>query len=164
MRSHACLESGLTAIQAYTVVGVGITACTSLNALVYVPQGSSALLQGSGGVSIMSLLVCLAAGITPIVTSSSDDKLVRLRKISPRVLGINYKSAPDVAAEVLRLTHGRGVDYVLNNVGLSSIPEDLRMMRLYGGRIALVGFLEGFEAGWDAGVLMGLIEKAASIN
>ncbi|KAF2439082.1 NAD(P)-binding protein [Karstenula rhodostoma CBS 690.94] len=150
--------------EAATITGVGITAWNALNALEHVAPSATALLQGTGGVSIMSLLVCLAAGITPFVTSSSDAKLARLRKISPRVVGINYKATPDLAAEVLRLTHGKGVDYVLNNVGLSSIPEDLRMLRRYGGSIALIGFLEGFEAGWDAGVLMGLIEKAASIK
>lgn len=112
----------------------------------------------------MALLVCLAAGIKPIVTSSSDEKLERLKSLSPEVLGVNYKTTPDIAAEVLRLTDGKGVDYILNNVGLSSVPEDLRMLRKYGGSIALIGFLEGFEATWDPSVLMGLIEKAAKIK
>jgi NADPH:quinone reductase-like Zn-dependent oxidoreductase len=151
-------------LQAATIMGVGITAWVSLNELEHVPAGATALLQGTGGVSIMSLLVCLAAGITPIVTSSSDEKLARLRTISPDVRGINYKATPDVAAEVLRLTDGKGVDYVLNNVGLSSIPGDLQMLRKYGGSIALIGFLEGFEAKWDAGILMQLIGKAAKIK
>ncbi|OAG03212.1 NAD(P)-binding protein [Paraphaeosphaeria sporulosa] len=150
--------------EAATITGVGITAWVSLNGLEHVPEGATALLQGTGGVSIMSLLVCLAAGIRPIITSSSDAKLARLAKLSPEIKTINYKTTPDVAAEVLLLTAGKGVDYVLNNAGLSSIPSDLRMLRRYGGRIALIGFLEGFEAGWDASLLMGLIEKAASIK
>ena len=112
----------------------------------------------------MALLVCLAAGIKPIVTSSSDEKLERVKKISTKVVGVNYKTKPDVAAEVLRLTGGKGVDYVLNNVGLPSMPSDLQMLRKYGGSIALIGFLEGFEANWDPSVLMGLIGKAARIK
>ncbi|KAJ4355362.1 uncharacterized protein N0V89_003378 [Didymosphaeria variabile] len=150
--------------EAATIIGVGITAWVSLNELRNVPKGATALLQGTGGVSIMSLLVCLAAGITPIITSSSDEKLERLKKISPAVLGVNYKTTSDIAAEVLRLTDGKGVDYVLNNVGLSSVPDDLKMLRKYGGSIALIGFLEGFEAKWDPSVLMGLIAKAATLK
>ena len=112
----------------------------------------------------MSLLICLAAGIRPIITSSSDEKLERVKKVSPEILGLNYKTTSDIAAEVLRLTNGKGVDYVLNNVGLSSIPTDLQMLRKYGGNIALIGFLEGFEAKWDPSVLMTLIAKAATIK
>lgn len=112
----------------------------------------------------MALLLCLAAGITPIVTSSSDAKLERLRSLDPAVLGINYRTTPDVGAEVRRLTGGKGVDYVLNNVGLASIPGDLDMLRRSGGSVALVGFLEGFEATWEPGVLMLLLAKKAKIQ
>ncbi|KAL1604799.1 hypothetical protein SLS60_004339 [Paraconiothyrium brasiliense] len=163
--SHlVALPAHLSWEEAATLTGVAITAWTSLNELKNVPKEATALLQGTGGVSIMSLLVCLAAGITPIITSSSDEKLARLKGISPRVRGVNYKTTADVAAEVLRLTDGKGVDYVLNNAGLSSVPEDLKMLRKYGGSIALIGFLEGFEAKWDPSLLMGLIGKAATLK
>lgn len=150
--------------QAAALPGVGITAWLSLNELNGLPSGATALLQGTGGVSIMSLLICLAAGIRPIITSSSDEKLARLRSISPDIVALNYRSIPDIAAEVIRLTDGKGVDYVLNNVGLSSIPTDLQMLRRYGGSIAFIGFLEGFSAEWDPSILMTLISKAAKIR
>jgi NADPH:quinone reductase-like Zn-dependent oxidoreductase len=64
---------------------------------------------------------------------------------------------------VLRLTDGKGVDFVVNNAGLSSIPSDLQMLRK-SGSIALVGFLDGFDADWTPATLMMLLMKAAKIQ
>jgi NADPH:quinone reductase-like Zn-dependent oxidoreductase len=111
---------------------------------------------------MFSLLISLAAGIKPIVTSSSNAKLEKLKQLGD-IEGINYKTNPDIVAEVLRLTDGKGVDYVINNAGLSSIPTDLQMLRK-GGSIALVGFLTGFEADFSPFILMTLIEKAAKLQ
>jgi NADPH:quinone reductase-like Zn-dependent oxidoreductase len=111
---------------------------------------------------MFALLISLAAGIKPIVTSSSDAKLEKLKQHGG-IGTINYKSKPDIAAEVLRLTEGKGVDYIINNIGVSSIPADLQMLRK-GGSIALVGFLEGFEAAFSPYVLMALIAKEAKLQ
>jgi NADPH:quinone reductase-like Zn-dependent oxidoreductase len=111
---------------------------------------------------MFALLISLAAGIKPIITSSSDAKLEKLKQ--PRDIGVvYYKTSPDVAAEVLRLTDGEGVDYVINSVGLSSIPTDLQVLRK-GGSIALVGFLKGFEADFSPSILMALIAKEAKLQ
>jgi NADPH:quinone reductase-like Zn-dependent oxidoreductase len=110
----------------------------------------------------MSVLICIAAGIKPIITSSSDEKLARLTKLSPTVCGINYKTA-DFKSEILRLTDGKGVDFILNNIGLSSIPDDLEMIRR-SGSIAFVRFLGGFTANWSPQVLLTLILKACKIQ
>lgn len=111
----------------------------------------------------MQWKLCLAVGIKPIVTSSSDVNLSKLRQLDPRIGLINYKTNPDVASEVFRITNGKGTDYVLNNIGVVSIPDDLQMLRKSGGRIALVGFLGGLTADWSPSLLMTLIEKDAHI-
>jgi NADPH:quinone reductase-like Zn-dependent oxidoreductase len=113
---------------------------------------------------MFALQICLAAGIKPIITSSSNVKLDKLKQIDSNIGLINYKSCPDVAAEVLRLTGGKGVDYVFNNIGVASIPDDLRVLRKRGGRIALIGFLDGFTADWSPSLLMELIVKEAQIQ
>ena len=110
----------------------------------------------------MAVMICLAAGITPIITSSSDDKLARITQISPAVKGINYKKA-DIKEEVLKLTDGKGVDYICNNVGLSSLPLDIDLIRK-SGTIALVGFLEGFTADFSPDILMTVLIKACRIQ
>ncbi|KKY27085.1 putative alcohol dehydrogenase [Diplodia seriata] len=125
---------------------------------------SVALLQGTGGVSMFALQLCIAAGIKPIITSSSDEKLEAIKKLSPAVEGINYKKHADVAAEVLRLTEGKGVDIVVNNTGMGSFPSDFASLRKRYGTISWVGFLEGFKGDWDPSHLFALMTKSAKIQ
>jgi NADPH:quinone reductase-like Zn-dependent oxidoreductase len=122
------------------------------------------LLSGTGGVSIIALLMCIAAGIRPIITSSSDEKLKALQKQFPEVLGINYKTTSDHGAEVKRHTNGRGVDFVINNSGPQSILDDIGFLCERGGTVSLVGFLQGFEANWEPSKIMALMSKAAKIK
>jgi NADPH:quinone reductase-like Zn-dependent oxidoreductase len=111
-----------------------------------VDQSQLIFFQGTGGVSIIALLLCIAAGIRPIITSSFLKKLEVLQKLYPEVRGINYKTAPDQSAEVKRLTDGRRVDFVINNTGPRSLIQDIGLLCERGGTVALVGFLRGFEA------------------
>jgi NADPH:quinone reductase-like Zn-dependent oxidoreductase len=119
---------------------------------------------GTGGVSIIALLMCIAGGIRPIITSSSDEKLKALQKLYPEVLGINYKTTKDQDAEVKRLTDGRGVDFVLNNTGPQSILEDIGFLCERGGTVSMIGFLHGLKADWDPSGLMGLMRKSAKLK
>ncbi|KAF2026900.1 NAD(P)-binding protein [Setomelanomma holmii] len=148
--------------EASTLPGVGTTVWNVLDQLRKPTEDTAALVQGTGGVSIMALLVCLAAGIKPIITSSSDAKIAKLKQLSPAVQGINYKTE-DVKAQVLRLTSSKGVDFVLNNAGISSLPDDLAMIRK-NGSIALVGFLDGFTAQFPPEVLLTVLLKACKIQ
>jgi NADPH:quinone reductase-like Zn-dependent oxidoreductase len=108
--------------------------------------------------------MCTAAGIRPIITSSSDEKLQALQKIYPETHGINYKTTTDIGAEVKRLTDGRGVDFVINNTGPQSIIDNIDLLCVRGGTVALVGFLQGFEADWEPRRIMDLMIKAAKIK
>lgn len=112
---------------------------------------------------MFALQICLAAGIRPIITSSSDAKLDKLRQLDSTIGLINYKTHTEITAEVSRLTDGKGVDYVLNNIGVASIPDDLQILRKRSGRVALIGFLDGFEADWSPSLLFTLIAKEAHI-
>ncbi|KAL2203713.1 alcohol dehydrogenase [Sarocladium strictum] len=149
---------------AATLTCAGVTAWVALNSPSAVATPSSAILQGTGGVSMFALLICLAAGIKPIITSSSDAKLEQIKKLSPEVYGINYKTCQDQAAEVLRATDGRGVDVVVNNTGVASIPDDISFLRTRGGTVSLVGFLDGAKANWHPNAMMALMGKAAKVQ
>jgi threonine dehydrogenase-like Zn-dependent dehydrogenase len=109
-------------------------------------------------------LLCLAAGIRPIITSSSDEKLKALQELHPEVRGINYKTIPDQGAEIRRLTDGRGVDFVVNNTGPQSILDDIGFLCGRGGTVSIVGFLQGFEADWEPKRIMNLMAKSAKIK
>lgn len=113
---------------------------------------------------MFTLLICIATGIKPIITSSSDAKLEQIKKLSPDILGINYKTYPDVAEEALRLTDGKGVDYVINNTGPASIPNDVKMLRPRGGTVAIVGMLEGMKKDMPGELFATLLIKAARLQ
>lgn len=59
-----------------------------------------------------ALQFAVASGATVIATSSSSEKLKTATKLGAKHV-INYKTTPDWAAEVLKLTNGRGVDRVI---------------------------------------------------
>ncbi len=80
--------------------------------------------------------VLIQAGATVIATASADDRLERLHEFGMDH-GINYASA-DVAAEVLRLTDGRGVELVVDPVGGHVLETSIAAVA-YRGRISWVG-------------------------
>lgn len=113
---------------------------------------------------MFALLICLAAGIRPIITSSSDKKLEDIRKLGSDVRTINYKTVSDQLSEVKRLTDGKGVDFVINNSGPASVPEDISFLRQRGGLVSLVGFLAGTNGDWQPNAIMALMFKSARLK
>lgn len=95
---------------------------------------------------MFALLICLAAGIRPIITSSSDEKLRNIATLGPygAINTINYRTNPDWEQEVSRLTAGRGVDYVLETVGSASIQKSITSLTTR-GTISWIGFLGGLQ-------------------
>ncbi|CZT16276.1 related to zinc-binding oxidoreductase [Ramularia collo-cygni] len=129
-----------------TIACAGVTAWTSLDMENPISTAEYALMQGTGGVSIFAALICVAAGITPIVTSSSDEKLEQIKALGTEntpVLGINYRTHKDWAGEARRLTNEGGVDIVVNNIGINAMQESIDALCLRGGIVSVVGFLGG---------------------
>lgn len=131
--------------EASTIPCAGVTAWTALD-MERKLKADSALMQGTGGVSMFALIICLAAGIKPIITSSSDDKLNEVKKLGSQenpVFGVNYSTHPDWDVEAKKLTDGLGVDVVINNVGYSAMEKSINVLIRRQGTISLVGFLGG---------------------
>lgn len=119
-------------------------AVTAWNALVTegrLAAGETVLIQGTGGVSLFALQFARLLGARPIVLSSSDDKLERVRALGAEA-GINYKETPEWGARVKELTGGIGVDHVLEVGGAATLPQSLQAVRL-GGTVSLIGNLSG---------------------
>ena len=74
------------------------------------------LLEGTGGVSIFGLQLAAAAGAKPIITSSSDEKLIKATTLGA-VGTVNYRTNNEWQNTVLELTEGDGIDHVLDVVG-----------------------------------------------
>jgi NADPH2:quinone reductase len=99
--------------------------------------GETVLVQaGAGGVGLAAIQLAKAAGATVLATASSDERLARLDDYGLDH-GINYATA-DVAAEVLRLTQGRGVDLVVDPVGGRTLEASIAALA-YRGRVSWVG-------------------------
>lgn len=121
--------------------------------------GSTVLVLGTGGVSIFALQFARSAGAQVIVTSSSDDKLARVKRLGASA-GINYVATPDWDKEVQRLTAGRGVDCVVEVGGVGTLQTSINALAR-DGQIALIGLLTGREGGVNP---YGLMFKGGSIH
>ena len=114
--------------------------------------GSTVLLQGTGGVSILGLQLAKAMGLRVIITSSSDAKLERAKALGADH-GINYKTTPEWQQAALDLTAGRGVDCVVEVGGAGTIARSFGALRV-GGKIGLIGNLSGPPTELNPGLIL----------
>lgn len=127
--------------EAATLPIAALTAWYSLVDFGQVQPGQTVLVQGTGGVSIFAVQIATALGAKVIATSSSDQNLQAVKALGA-VAGINYRSMPDWEAEVLKLTHGKGVDLLLDVAGGNGLNQSIAATKA-AGRIAQIGFLTG---------------------
>jgi NADPH:quinone reductase-like Zn-dependent oxidoreductase len=144
-------EQGLVAVpdsltdeEAAALPCAGVTAWNALFESGAAMPGETVLLQGTGGVSIFALQFAVAAGLRTIITSSSDEKLARAKKLGAHET-INYKTTPDWEEEALKLTQGKGVDHVIEVGGSDTLPRSLKAIRTH-GTISVIGVLGGAAA------------------
>ena len=99
--------------------------------------GETVLVQaGTSGVGIACVQLAKRAGATVLATSSSDDKLERLKQYGMDT-GVNYKSGSFVDA-VRAATNGQGVDLVVDSVGGKTLEGSIQCLA-YRGRAITVG-------------------------
>jgi NADPH:quinone reductase-like Zn-dependent oxidoreductase len=144
MPAHAFTKApaGYTHLEAATLTCAGVTAWKGLVVCGHVKPGDTVLTLGTGGVSLFALQFAKAAGARVIATSSSEEKLEKLRHLGADAV-INYKAVPDWGQKAKDLTDGRGVDHVIEVGGPGTLMQSITACRL-GGHIALIGVLTGF--------------------
>ncbi|KAI3397628.1 hypothetical protein diail_10499 [Diaporthe ilicicola] len=133
-------EAKLSYSQLSALVCTGTTAWNSLYGNVALKPGQTVLFLGTGGVSITGLILARAAGATTIITSSSDSKLKHVQETYGADYIVNYKTTPNWSEEVLKITKGRGADFIFENGGAGTIAQSINAVA-YGGSIAVIGFL-----------------------
>ena len=106
--------------------------------------GQTVLIQGTGGVSVFALQFARAAGLRAIVTSSSDEKLERVRSMGAAET-VNYKKTPAWDETARKLTNGVGVDNIVEVGGSDTLPKSLKAVRT-GGLVSVIGLLSGVES------------------
>ncbi|EPQ55962.1 NAD P-binding protein [Gloeophyllum trabeum ATCC 11539] len=159
---HALVQipAHLTHAEAATLPCAGVTAYNALRGPRPVKAGDTVLVLGTGGVSVLALQIARASGAEVIVTSASDEKLARAKKLGARHV-VNYKETPEWEKEVLKLTNGRGVDHVVEVGGPGTFDKSLESVRVQGS-IHIIGFLAGPTE--VANVPMKILQKGVDVR
>jgi NADPH:quinone reductase-like Zn-dependent oxidoreductase len=133
------LADTLSFEQAATLPCAGVAAWNALmKGIRPLTRGSSVLLIGTGGVSLLALQIAKAAGARVIATSSSEAKLERLRSLGADAT-VNYRAETNWGAKAAELA-GSGVDHVVEVGGLGTLQQSLQAVG-FGGEVALIGVL-----------------------
>jgi NADPH:quinone reductase-like Zn-dependent oxidoreductase len=151
----------LTYEEAATLPCAALTAWVGLFKRGRMQAGQYVLLEGTGGVSVFGLIFAAAAGARPIITSSSDEKLERVRALGATGT-VNYRKTPDWQVAVRELTDGHGVDQVLDVGGRDTLPKALQALA-YGGHIALIGGLSGYGSDLPTDSIMWINASASGV-
>ena len=135
-----------------------------------VMAGKWVAVLGTGGVSLLALQIAKAAGARVIATSSSDEKLERVKAMGADAV-VNYRTVPDWGQEVARITGG--VDHVVEVGGQGTLTQSMAALG-FGGEIALIGVLSRdgsvtprdmmFKAGRLRGIFVGSAAMANALN
>jgi NADPH:quinone reductase-like Zn-dependent oxidoreductase len=129
----------LSYAEAATLPCAGVTAWNALVHAASVKPGDVVVIQGTGGVSIFALQFAKMAGATVIGTSGSDEKLERAKGLGLDA-GLNYRTSPDWAKWVLKVTDNRGADLIVEVGGAGTFNQSLQAVR-FGGTVAQIGVL-----------------------
>ncbi|GAA6021614.1 hypothetical protein JCM11491_001238 [Sporobolomyces phaffii] len=136
----------LNYVQACTSVITGVTSwhCLYGHPGATLVSGQTVLVLGTGGVSIYAAQIALAAGCKVIATSSSDEKLERIRQLGVHET-INYRTHPEWEKEVLAKNGGRGVDHVIEIGGAGTLVHSIRSC-VPGGNVWIVGYMSDYAS------------------
>ena len=118
---------------------------TGLGAVVNTAQvepGRTVAVIGVGGVGLNSVQGALLAGANPIIAIDLLDNKLEAARSFGATHTINAGATDDVAAEVRKLTSGRGVDYAFVAVGSTAAVEQAFTLIRRGGTVTLVGIPE----------------------
>jgi NADPH2:quinone reductase len=123
------------------------------------PAGTRVLIHAvAGGVGTAAVQIGKILGLEMYGTSSSEDKLARVRDLGLQH-GINYKRQ-DYADAIKELTHGEGVDAVFEMLGGEHVAKSVKCVREF-GRVIVYGAATGEPPVLDTRVLY---VKGASVH
>lgn len=129
---------GYSHAEAATLTCAGLTAWRALFVESTVRPGQTVMVQGTGGVSIFALQFAKAAGARVIATSSSDEKIERLRALGADEV-VNYRKDEKWGATARRLAGGTGVDHVVEIGGDLSQSVSACGLGAHIGLVAMLG-------------------------
>lgn len=139
----SAIPEGYSYEEAATLPCAALTAWRALVVECGIKPGDKLLVEGTGGMSLFCLQIGKMAGAEVFATSSSDDKLERLKALGADHL-FNYRTDERWGRAVFGAAEG-GVDHVVDAGGAASLKESISAVRV-AGNVVLVGVLGGAEA------------------
>ena len=107
MPAHAFTKApaGYTHVEAATLTCAGVTAWRGLVVCGQVKPGDTVLILGTGGVSLFALQFAKAAGARVIATSSSEEKLEKLKRLgADSVINYGEVAIPELFSNQIRIS------------------------------------------------------------
>jgi len=132
---------GLNATQAASLPETFFTVWLDVFDFGALKPGETLLVHGgSSGIGVTAIQLARALGSTVYVTAGSPEKCDACRTLGAAE-AINYRTQ-DFEGEIKRITGGRGVDVILDMVGGSYTPKNLRILAA-DGRLVYIHYFEG---------------------
>lgn len=144
---------GLDLISAAAVPEAFFTVWTNVFERGHLQPGESALFHGgSSGIGTTAIQLAAARGARVFATAGSDVKCRACERLGAE-RAINYRTE-DFVEEARRLTHGRGVDVILDIMGAEYLDRNLHALAM-DGRLIQIGLMGGSEATLDLRRVLG---------
>lgn len=135
---------GYSAVEAASLPETFFTVWANLFDLGRLAPGESVLVHGgTSGIGVTAIQLAHAFGAKIYATAGSDAKCAACLELGASG-AINYRDT-DFLTEIKAMTGGAGVDVVLDMVGASYTPRNLRALR-QGGRLVQIAFMSGSKA------------------
>ena len=146
--AHALpIPDGLDLAQAAALPETWFTVWANLVDLGRLKKGERLLVHGgSSGIGLTAIQLAHHLGVESFVTVGSEEKAQFCREFGADH-AINYREA-DFVQKVKEITHGEGVDVVLDMVGAPYLQKNVALLRR-DGRLVLIAFLDGSKAEFD---------------
>jgi NADPH:quinone reductase-like Zn-dependent oxidoreductase len=132
---------------AAAIPAVYVTAWHAIVEVARARRGESILIQAvAGGVGTAALQIAKHLGLVTFGTASRPEKLAKAK-----ALGLDHAidyAKSDFETEVMRLTGGRGVDFVLDSLGGAGLRKGYRCLARH-GHLVTIGAAEVAPSGRD---------------
>jgi len=146
------VPAGLSDVEAASLPETFFTVWSNVFDRAHLQAGETLLVQGgSSGIGVTAIQMAKALGATVIDTAGNDDKCAACVALGADH-AINYKTH-DFAAEVMRLTSGKGVNVVLDMVAGDYVAREVDCLA-EDGRLVILALQGGTQANFDAGKVL----------
>jgi putative PIG3 family NAD(P)H quinone oxidoreductase len=146
------VPAGWSEVEAATLPETFFTVWSNVFDRARLQSGETLLVQGgASGIGVTAIQLAKAFGATVIVTAGSDEKCAACVRLGADH-AINYRSS-DFAAEVVRLTAGRGADVILDMVAGDYVGREIACLA-DDGRLVIIAVQGGLKSEFNAGEVL----------